>query len=73
MGSWATLTEARLTGRIFSHVLLELFAPQGLKGMTAAVQSVEFGGSGPFAAQIAPLDFRRFHTGILFHIITHYV
>jgi hypothetical protein len=63
------LTEAHLTGRIFGDMLLELIAPQGLKGTAAAVQGVEFGGSGPFTAQITPLDSRGCHTSILSHRI----
>jgi hypothetical protein len=48
-------------------MLLELIAPQGLKGTAAAVQGVEFGGSGPFTAQITPLDSRGCHTCIFTH------
>jgi hypothetical protein len=53
-------------------MLLEPFAPQRLKCMTAAIQGIKFGGSGPFTAQIAPLDSRGCHTGIFSHIITHF-
>jgi hypothetical protein len=52
-------------------MFLEFFAPQGLKGPTAAIQGVEFGGSSPFTAQIAPVDFRCFHAGIFDRIIMH--
>ncbi|MBT8331594.1 MAG: hypothetical protein KJP06_04625 [Deltaproteobacteria bacterium] len=66
------MTEAHLTGRIFSHMLLEFFAPQGLKSMAAAVQGVEFGAISPLAAQIAPLDLRGFHTRVMFYIIAQF-
>ena len=72
MGGWAALTELHLTGRIFGHMLLKLFAPQGLKCMTAAIQGVEFGGSGPLATQIAPLNLGSFHTGIIGYTIRHF-
>jgi hypothetical protein len=52
-------------------MFLELFAPQGLKGVTAAIQGFDFGGSCPFAAQIAPPDPMGCHAGILFHMITY--
>jgi hypothetical protein len=48
-------------------MLLELFAPQGLKGMAAAVQGVEFSGSGPLTAQIAPLYFVGRHPCVFAH------
>jgi hypothetical protein len=35
--------------------------------MTTAVQGVEFGGSGPLTAQIAPLDFRGRYASIFAH------
>jgi hypothetical protein len=50
-------------------MFLEFFAPQGLKGPTAAIQGVEFGGSSPFTAQVAPLDFGSFNTSVIGHRI----
>jgi hypothetical protein len=49
-------------------MLLEFFAPQGLKGMAAAIQGVEFSGSGPFTAQIAPLNFVGRHPCVFSHV-----
>lgn len=53
-------------------MLLEFFAPQGLKGMAAAVQGVEFGGISPLAAQIAPLDFVGSHPCVFTHGIQYF-
>jgi hypothetical protein len=49
-------------------MLLEFFAPQGLKGMAVAIQGIEFSGSGPFTAQIAPLNFVGRHPCVFSHV-----
>jgi hypothetical protein len=49
-------------------MLLEFFAPQGLKGMAAAIQGVEFSGSGPLTAQIAPSNFVGRHPCVFSHV-----
>jgi hypothetical protein len=53
-------------------MLFELFAPQRLKGMAAAVQGIELGRTSPFTAQIAPLNPGCFHPGIMFYIIAQF-
>jgi hypothetical protein len=50
-------------------MFLCFFAPQGLKGMAAAVQRIKFGGSRPFAAQITPPNLMCCHPGVLFHVL----
>jgi len=52
-------------------MLLELFAPQGLKGMATAIQGFEFGGIRPFTAQITPLDFMGRYAWVIIHIISY--
>ena len=54
-GCGSTFTKFDLTGRIFSNMLFELFAPQTLKGVAATIQGFRFGKIGRFTAQIAKL------------------
>ena len=69
MGCRAALAELPFTGSIFSDMLLELFAPQGLKGVATAIQGFEFGGIRPFTAQITPFNPRCFYSRIIGHLI----
>ncbi len=68
---WAALAKQHFTGCVFGDMLLELFAPQGLKGMAAAIQGVKFGRIRPFTAQITPLNPRGFNSSIIVHILNN--
>lgn len=46
----STFSEHDFTGRILGNMFFELFAPQTLKGVTTAIQSIRFGKIGSFTA-----------------------
>jgi hypothetical protein len=64
----SAFTKIDFTGRIFGHMLFELFAPQTLKCVATTIQCFRFGKIGRFTAQIAKLKFVGCHTGIPSHI-----
>jgi len=53
---------------IFGDMLLQLFAPQGLKCPAAAIQRPDFGEIGKFAHQVAEIYFAGGYTRVFGHL-----
>ncbi len=59
------LTKLLLAGRVLGNMFFQRTAPQGLKGVTTAIQCIHFGKIRMLTAQIAPFDTMGGYAGVI--------